>query len=198
MSRVWWSRALCPWMLVDILGTNCDQCQSTVQYCFTSMETVRLVRMESPGRPPRFSHSSWTLTSEFQDKHTVEWFPRQGNRFQTKKPNLHQIWFSDDRALIIAKIFLFEHCKFSCQGQQSLLFKNPMQSIYMQTQKQTKLRLHPTQAIFAIELSYLIDFFLDPNVYCPDPDWMNLIWINMLWKALIAFLTLWPLWYALL
>ena len=28
-------------MLADILGTNCDQCVSMVQYCFTSTETVR-------------------------------------------------------------------------------------------------------------------------------------------------------------
>ena len=40
-------------MSVDILGTNCDQCRSTVQYYFTSTETIRLVRTESPGRPPR-------------------------------------------------------------------------------------------------------------------------------------------------
>ena len=46
---------------VDILGTNCDQCLSTVQCFFTSTETVRLIRTESPGRPPRFLHSSWTL-----------------------------------------------------------------------------------------------------------------------------------------
>ena len=31
-------------MSVDILGTNCDQCRSMVQYCFTSTETVRLLR----------------------------------------------------------------------------------------------------------------------------------------------------------
>ena len=31
----------CP---VDILGTNCDQCVSMVQCCFTSTETIRLVR----------------------------------------------------------------------------------------------------------------------------------------------------------
>ena len=31
-------------MSVDMLGTNCDQCLSTVQCCFTSTETVRLVR----------------------------------------------------------------------------------------------------------------------------------------------------------
>ena len=39
-------------MSVDILGTNCDQCRSMVQCCFTSTETVRLIRTESPGRPP--------------------------------------------------------------------------------------------------------------------------------------------------
>ena len=48
-------------MSVDILGTSWDQCTSIVQYCFTSMETVRLARTESPGRPPRLSHSSWAL-----------------------------------------------------------------------------------------------------------------------------------------
>ena len=42
---------------VDILGTNCDQCRSTVQCCFTSTETVRLIRTEIPGRPSRLSHS---------------------------------------------------------------------------------------------------------------------------------------------
>ena len=45
----------------DILGTSCDQCRSMVQYSFTSTETRRLVRTDSPGRPPRFSHSSWTM-----------------------------------------------------------------------------------------------------------------------------------------
>ena len=45
----------CPWMSVDILGTNCDQCVSMVQYCFTYTETIRLVRTESPGRPPTFT-----------------------------------------------------------------------------------------------------------------------------------------------
>ena len=60
----WWCRASCPRMSVDILGTNCDQCVSMVQYCFTSTETIRLVRTESPGRPPWLSHSSWTLNSE--------------------------------------------------------------------------------------------------------------------------------------
>ena len=29
---------------VDILGTNCDQCISMVQCCFTSTKTVRLIR----------------------------------------------------------------------------------------------------------------------------------------------------------
>ena len=51
-------------MSVGILGTNCDQCRSTVLCCFTSTETVRLFRMESPGRPPRLSHSSWTMSGD--------------------------------------------------------------------------------------------------------------------------------------
>ena len=50
-------------MSVDILGTSCDQCRSMVQYSFTSTETRRLVRTDSPGRPPRLSHSSWTMSS---------------------------------------------------------------------------------------------------------------------------------------
>ena len=49
-------------MSVDILGTSCDQYRSMVQYSFTSTETRRLVRTDSPGRPPRLSHSSWTMT----------------------------------------------------------------------------------------------------------------------------------------
>ena len=44
---------------VDILGTNCV---CMVQCCFTSTETIRLIRTGSPGRPPRLSHSSLTLT----------------------------------------------------------------------------------------------------------------------------------------
>ena len=32
-----------------------------VQYIFTSTETRRLVRTDSPGWPPRLSHSSWTM-----------------------------------------------------------------------------------------------------------------------------------------
>ena len=43
------------------LGTNCNQWLSMVQCYFTSTETVRLIRTESPGRPPRLSHCSWTL-----------------------------------------------------------------------------------------------------------------------------------------
>ena len=48
-------------MSVDILGTSWDQCRSMVQYRFTSTETRRFVRTDSPGRPPRLSHSSWTM-----------------------------------------------------------------------------------------------------------------------------------------
>ena len=49
-------------MSADISGTSWDQCVSTIQYYFTSTETRRLVRTDSPGRPPRLSHSYWTLT----------------------------------------------------------------------------------------------------------------------------------------
>ena len=49
-------------MLADILGTSWDQCWNTVQYNFMSTETRRLVRMDSPGRPPWLSHSSWTMS----------------------------------------------------------------------------------------------------------------------------------------
>ena len=48
-------------MSADILGTSWDQCRSMVQYSFTSTETRRLVMTDSPGRPPRLSHSSWTM-----------------------------------------------------------------------------------------------------------------------------------------
>ena len=48
-------------MSVDILGTSWDQCRSMVQYSFTSTETRRLVRTDSPGQLPRLSHSSWTM-----------------------------------------------------------------------------------------------------------------------------------------
>ena len=48
-------------MSVDILGTSWDQCRSIIQYSFTSTETRRLVRTDSPGQPSRLSHSSWTM-----------------------------------------------------------------------------------------------------------------------------------------
>ena len=64
----WWCRASCSEMSVNVLGTNCDQCRSTVQCCFMSTDTIRLVRTESPGWPPRLSHSSWTLKWKFGKK----------------------------------------------------------------------------------------------------------------------------------
>ena len=36
-----------------------------VQYCFTSTESIRLIMMESPGWPPRLSHSPWTLAESW-------------------------------------------------------------------------------------------------------------------------------------
>ena len=38
-----------------------DQWVSMVQSCFTSTETIRLIRTGSPWRSPPLSHSSWTL-----------------------------------------------------------------------------------------------------------------------------------------
>ena len=36
-----------------------------VKYCFTSTQTIRLIRDGSPGRPPRLSHSSGALMSAY-------------------------------------------------------------------------------------------------------------------------------------
>ena len=55
-------------MSVDILRTNWDQYRSMVQPSFTSTETRRLVRTDSPGRPPRLSHSSWTMSNFYVSK----------------------------------------------------------------------------------------------------------------------------------
>jgi len=62
---------MCVWVtssflqvLLNVLGcrlTRWDQCVSMVQCCFTSTETMKLVRTDSPGRAPRLSHSSWTI-----------------------------------------------------------------------------------------------------------------------------------------
>ena len=43
---------------VDILGTNREHGVRMAQCCFTSTETIRLIRTGSPGRPRRLSHSS--------------------------------------------------------------------------------------------------------------------------------------------
>ena len=69
----WWSRTSCPQMSANILGTNCDQCVSMVQCCFTSTETIRLIRTGSPGQPPRLSHSSWTVWPGFQRWGLWDW-----------------------------------------------------------------------------------------------------------------------------
>ena len=64
-SNIQRSVRLCCLMSSDvgwhILGTSWDQCRSMVQYSFTSTEARRLVRTDSPGRPPPLSHSSWTI-----------------------------------------------------------------------------------------------------------------------------------------
>ena len=66
--RRWWCRASCPRMSVDVLETRCDQCRSMLQCCFTSTEAVRLIRTESPGRPPQLSHSSWTMRRRLNNR----------------------------------------------------------------------------------------------------------------------------------
>ena len=60
-SRIRLCCLMCPRLSVDIWGTSWDQCRSMVQYSFTSRETRRLVRMDSPGQPPWLSHTSWTM-----------------------------------------------------------------------------------------------------------------------------------------
>ena len=75
MMMKWW------WSDEDILGTSCDQWRSMVQYCLTSTETRRLFRTDSPGRPPRLSHSSWTknmsLHFNVSDKKYVHTYGRR-------------------------------------------------------------------------------------------------------------------------
>ena len=60
-------------MSTDILGTNCDQRVCMVQCCFTSTETVKLIRTESPGRSPRPSHTSRTLSGKYGSKRVNIW-----------------------------------------------------------------------------------------------------------------------------
>ena len=54
--------------MLNVLGcrlTHLGQAEHhrEVQYSFTSTETRRLVRTDSPARSPRLSHSSWTMLS---------------------------------------------------------------------------------------------------------------------------------------
>ena len=59
VTVVWWRLELTVLgCRADILGANCDQCVCMVQCCFTSTETIRVIRTGSPGRLPRLSHSS--------------------------------------------------------------------------------------------------------------------------------------------
>ena len=79
-------------MSADILGTNCDQCLSMVQCCFMSTETVRLIRTESPGRPPRATFTQF-LNSELMGEHKQSYIghgirPGSGGPFHTCKRNL--------------------------------------------------------------------------------------------------------------
>ena len=62
---------------------------------FTSTETRRLIRTDSPGRPPRLSHSSWTMTVQH---HAVQNFNQNTHShahstfsFSVQLPALHTI-----------------------------------------------------------------------------------------------------------
>ena len=90
-------------MSVDILGISWDQCRSMVQYSFTSTKTRRLVRTDSPGRPPRLSHSSWTIKNRLTvfDLHSsgavwesrwTSWAvrPNEPSGFRGRKDLLHR------------------------------------------------------------------------------------------------------------
>ena len=49
----------CPQMSVDILGTSCDNAEAGgVNKSLCPRKPEVLVRTDSPGRPPRLSHSS--------------------------------------------------------------------------------------------------------------------------------------------
>ena len=61
-------------MSSDILITSWDQCRSMVQYSITSTETRRLVRTDSRGRPPRLSHSYWTMERGWSQS-VYDWLP---------------------------------------------------------------------------------------------------------------------------
>ena len=67
-----------PWMSADISGTSWDQCRSMVQHSFTSMETRRLVRTDSPWQPPQLSHSSWIMILLFR----FSWGEGEGAKLQ--------------------------------------------------------------------------------------------------------------------
>ena len=60
-----------------LLGANCDHCVYMVQCCFTSTETIKVIRTGSPGRPPRLPHSPelWRKIGRAQ-----QWLPaEEGN-----------------------------------------------------------------------------------------------------------------------
>ena len=78
-------------MSVDILGTNWDQYRSMVQPSFTYTKTRRLVRTDSPGRPPRLSHSSWTMSNFYVSKCSLYTFLQCVFYCISTSPNAGQI-----------------------------------------------------------------------------------------------------------
>ena len=57
-----------------------------VQCCFTSTETVRLIRTGSPGRPPRLSHSFRTLNIGAREE--TEFIPAVEGRWVENLPEV--------------------------------------------------------------------------------------------------------------
>ena len=91
------SVAWCPQMSADMLGTSWDQCWSMVQYSFTSTETRRLVRTDSPPPPPPPpSHSSCTMTLCYTHRHICVYIYRSMpiGIYQVQSPGFLKIVYS--------------------------------------------------------------------------------------------------------
>ena len=65
-----------------------------VQYSFTSTETRRLVRSESPGRPHRLSHSSWTMSFPLPEQARLKSF----TDFRHKRC-VRKYWWTGERVM---------------------------------------------------------------------------------------------------
>ena len=75
-----------------------------VQYSFISTETRRLIRTDSPGRPPRLSHSSWTMMWTLSTMFTymlAEALPGK-YMFDCSGSSYKNIWLSAPKSLAFA------------------------------------------------------------------------------------------------